>query len=197
MVPQESLLALLVRLIDQIPMPAPPKKRGRGRPRIYTDRLFLKALVIMIVQRLHQVHELLSVLEQPTTQMQTLRASLMQNGRYPTRKTFDRRLAALPQTLPAQIGCLGRHAGGADTAVAALRSGSSHGQHGTSSQRWSALAQEGQRQRCCAAQSHRYRGGLDEIRLARVGIRLETAYRFGSSRCLDSSCGSTDGCQHR
>ncbi len=86
MVPQESLLALLVRLIDQIPMPAPPKKRGRGRPRIYTDRLFLKALVIMIVRRLHQVHELLSVLEQPTTQMQTLRASLMQNGRYPTRK---------------------------------------------------------------------------------------------------------------
>lgn len=109
MVPQEGLLVLLVRLIDRIPMPAPPKKRARGRPRIYTDRLFLKALVIMIIRRLYQVHELLSVLEQPTTEMQTLRALLRENGRYPTRRTFDRRLAALPQTLPAQLGCLGRH----------------------------------------------------------------------------------------
>ena len=97
MLPQESLLVLLVRLVDHIPMPAPPKKRGPGRPRIYTDRLFLKALVIMIVRRLHQVHELLSVLEQPTTEMQTLHALLRENGRYPTRRTFDRRLAALPE----------------------------------------------------------------------------------------------------
>jgi len=109
MVPQESLLVLLVRLVDPIPLPAPPKKRGLGRPRTYTDRLFLKALLIMIVRRLHKVNELLSVLEQPTAEMQTLRTLLMENGRYPTRKTFDRRLAALPEALPAQIGCLGRH----------------------------------------------------------------------------------------
>ncbi|CAA9370094.1 MAG: hypothetical protein AVDCRST_MAG89-4518, partial [uncultured Gemmatimonadetes bacterium] len=41
----------------------PPNKRERGRPRTYTDRVFLKALVITIVPRLHNVHPLLAVLE--------------------------------------------------------------------------------------------------------------------------------------
>ena len=109
MVPQETLLVLLVRLVERIPLPAAPKKCQRGRPKTYTDRLFLKALVIMIVRHLHKVHELLCVLEQPTEEMQQLRALLMEKGRYPTRRTFERRLAALPETLPAQIGCLGRH----------------------------------------------------------------------------------------
>jgi Transposase DDE domain len=109
MVPQEALLVLLLRLVDRMPMPAPPNKRGRGRPKTYTDRLFLKALVIMIVRRLHTVYELLAVLEQPTREMQSLRLLLIENGRYPTRRTFERRLAALPASLPAQIGCLGRH----------------------------------------------------------------------------------------
>ena len=116
MVPQDCLLVLLLSLVDRMPMPAAPttpapavKRCRRGRPRVYTDRLFLKALVIMIVRRLHKVHELLAVLEQPTREMQRLRALLCEDGRYPSRRTFERRLAALPQTLPAQIGCLGRH----------------------------------------------------------------------------------------
>jgi hypothetical protein len=42
--------------------------------------------------------------------MQTLRGLLtLPDGRYPARRTWERRLAALPATLPAQIGCLGRH----------------------------------------------------------------------------------------
>ena len=109
MVLQDCLLVLLVQFIERMPMPAPAKKQRRGRPRVYSDRLFLKALVIMIVRRLHTVHELLWVLEQPTLEMQRLRALLSEKGRYPTRRTFERRLAALPETLPAQIGCLGRH----------------------------------------------------------------------------------------
>jgi hypothetical protein len=108
MVPQESVLVMLVRLVDDIPLPPPPPTRPRGHPRVYSDRLFLKALVIMIVRRLVSVHELLSVLAEPTPEMQTLRALLMERGRYPCRRTFERRLAALPATLPAQIGCLGR-----------------------------------------------------------------------------------------
>jgi hypothetical protein len=71
--------------------------------------LFLKALVIMIVRRLHKVHQLLSVLEQPTAEMKTLRALLTEKGRYPSRRTWERRLKGLPESLPAQIGCLGRH----------------------------------------------------------------------------------------
>jgi hypothetical protein len=35
-------------------IPTPPQvKQGRGRPIIYSERLFLKALVIMIVKHLH------------------------------------------------------------------------------------------------------------------------------------------------
>ena len=36
-------------------MPPPTPKRGRGHPQVYSDRLFLKALVIMIVRQIHSV----------------------------------------------------------------------------------------------------------------------------------------------
>jgi hypothetical protein len=108
MIAQDTLLVILVKLVDQVPMPPPPPRRGRGHPKVYSDRLFLKALVIMIVRHLHKVHELLSVLAQDTPEMQTLRALLTENGRYPSRRTWERRLAAIPETLPAQIGCFGR-----------------------------------------------------------------------------------------
>jgi hypothetical protein len=107
MIPQESLLVTLVKLVDRIPMPPPPAKRKRGKPKFYPDHLFLKALVIMIVRHLHHVHELLSVLDQPTAEMQTLRALLTEQGQYPCRRTWERRLKAIPAALPAQIACLG------------------------------------------------------------------------------------------
>ncbi len=69
----------------------------------------MKALVIMIVRHLHTVHELLAVLAQPTPEMQVLRILLTEQGKFPARRTWERRLAALPDTLPAQISCLGRH----------------------------------------------------------------------------------------
>ncbi len=109
MVSQDSLLVMLVQLVDRLPMPKGPAKRGRGHPKVYSDRLFLKALVIMIVHHLHNVHELLSVLARPTAEMQRLRESLSEQGRFPARRTWERRLKAIPDTLPAQIGCLGRH----------------------------------------------------------------------------------------
>lgn len=109
MVHQVSLLVMLVQLVDRLPMPEPPAKRRRGRPAVYTDRLFLKALVIMIIRHLHTVNELLSVLAQPTPEMLLLRNLLGEQGRFPSRRTWERRLAQLPDSLPAQIGCLGRH----------------------------------------------------------------------------------------
>ena len=72
---------------------------------MYTDRLFLKALVVMIVRRLHTVTELLSVLAQPTPEIRLLRVLLSERGKFPSRRTFERRLKTLPETLPAQIGC--------------------------------------------------------------------------------------------
>lgn len=108
MVANASPLVLLVTLVDHIPFP-PPTGVPRGRPRVYSDRLFLKALIIMVLRQLATVHALLAVLEQPTPEMQRLRQLLMEDGRFPSRRTVERRLAAIPDTLPAQIVCLGQH----------------------------------------------------------------------------------------
>jgi Transposase DDE domain len=109
MIYQDSVLVQLIRLVECIPSPPPPPRR-RGRPIFYSEKLFLKALVIMIVRRLHKVGELLAILEEPTSQeMSMVRDSLSEEGRFPSRRTFQRRLKALPESLPEQIGCLGRH----------------------------------------------------------------------------------------
>ncbi len=106
MVPEQSLLVTLVALVDRIPLP-PPGPARRGRPVTYSDRLFLKALVVMVLKRLPTVHALLAVLDQPTPEMRRLRELLTDGGRFPTRRTWERRLAAVPATLPTQIACLG------------------------------------------------------------------------------------------
>src|SRR5215207_1215370 len=41
--------------------------------------------------------------------MTNVRELLKEGERFPCRRTFERRLKALPETLPEQIGCLGRH----------------------------------------------------------------------------------------
>src|SRR5690242_6678294 len=109
MINEVSLLVMLVKLVDRLPAPPPPVRRGRGRPKTYTDRLFLKALVVMIIKHLHSVNELRSVLEQPTPEMQRLRHEFMVEGKLPTRRTWERRLKALPQHLSAQIALFGRY----------------------------------------------------------------------------------------
>jgi len=109
MIAQETLLVSLVKLVDHIPQPPAPRARKRGRPQTYSDRLFLKALVIMIVRHVQCVSGLLSLLEQMSAEMQVLRQLLSENGRYPNRRTFERRLKAMPTTLPAQIACLGAY----------------------------------------------------------------------------------------
>jgi hypothetical protein len=119
MITQHSVLVQLVGLVDRLPAPAPSTiPRQRGRPFGTPIRLLrhplpkVKALVIMIVRRLHKVKvgELLAVLEEPTPEMRSLRALLSgPDGRFPSRRTFERRLRALPEGLPERIGCLGRH----------------------------------------------------------------------------------------
>lgn len=108
MVQPEPLLVTLVRLVDRIPEPPAPTRRKRGRPKVYVDRLIIKALIIMIIRRLYTATSLLNFLEQETALTQQLRELLTQEGRFPTRRTWERRLKALPDTLPQQIGCLGR-----------------------------------------------------------------------------------------
>jgi hypothetical protein len=52
---------------------------------------------------------LLTFLDQDDAGAQQLRRLLSEPGRFPTRRTWERRLAALPQHLPGLIGCFGRH----------------------------------------------------------------------------------------
>jgi hypothetical protein len=141
MIPPGSRLVLLLRLVDRIPLPAPDRRR-RGRPRQYSDRLFLKALVVMIVRHLHRPGELLAVLDEPIPEMLQVRALLSDGGQLPCRRTWERRLGRLPETLPAQLGCLGRclvrqlqpwadggRAVAIDSTVLAARGGVWHAKH--------------------------------------------------------------------
>jgi len=141
MIAPGSRLVLLLQLVDRIPMPAPECRR-RGRPPRYSDRLFLKALVVMIVRHLHRPGELLAVLDEPTAEMLQVRALLTEAGRWPCRRTWERRLGRLPETLPAQLTCLGHalvqhlhpwaHCGRAvaiDSTVLYVRGGVWHAKH--------------------------------------------------------------------
>src|SRR2546427_2472126 len=63
---------------------------------------------LAMVRRLHKVHAFLAVLAELTPEMHRLRGLLTDiQGRFPSRRTWERRLATIPDTLPAQIGCLG------------------------------------------------------------------------------------------
>jgi len=109
MLHREPLLVTLVNLVDSIPQPTKPEKRGRGCPKTYSDRLIVKALVIMVIRRLYTAYSLLKFLEQDTDLTRQLKGLLSEQGRFPSRRTWERRLAALPDQLPALIGCLGRY----------------------------------------------------------------------------------------
>jgi len=109
MLQSDPLLVTLVKLVDRIPTPPPPKKRGRGRPKTYPDKLIVKALIIMVIRRLYSAYSLLAFLEQETDLTRQLKPLLMLEGQFPCRRTWERRLAQLPESLPALIGCLGRH----------------------------------------------------------------------------------------
>lgn len=108
MLQREPLLVTLVKLVDRIPDPPPPKHRKRGRPKTYPDKLIVKALIIMVIRRLYTAYSLLAFLKQETALTQQLQPLLMEKEQFPCRRTWERRLAALPETLPSLIGCLGR-----------------------------------------------------------------------------------------
>jgi Transposase DDE domain len=107
MIPQPTRLIQLVQLLDRLPMP--PVSRTRGRPKTYPDRLFLQALVIMIVRRVTTVYGLVQLLAEDTPEMKELHALMSVHGRFPCRRTWERRLHVIPMSLPGQIACLGRY----------------------------------------------------------------------------------------
>jgi hypothetical protein len=106
---QTSLLVSLVWLIDRLPWPPEPTPQPRGHPNTYSDRLVMKALVIMIIRRLYTAYAWLTFLDQDDAVAVQLRPLLREHGRFPSRRTWERRLAILPQSLPGMIGYGGRH----------------------------------------------------------------------------------------
>jgi hypothetical protein len=109
MISGDSLLVSLVRLVDALPFPPPAVQRKRGRPQTYSDQLLVKALVVRIIRRLYTAWALLAFLHQADPVVAQLRPLLTEHGQVPTRRTWERRLAALPPPLPGLIGRLGRH----------------------------------------------------------------------------------------
>jgi hypothetical protein len=69
----------------------------------------LKALIIMVIRRLYTPYSLLAFLEQDTDLTRALRGLLTEKGAFPSRRTWERRLKGLPESLPGIIGCMGRH----------------------------------------------------------------------------------------
>ncbi len=109
MINGDSILVSLVRLVDAVPFPPSPTRRKRGRQQTYSDQLIVKAVVVMIIRRLYTAWALLAFLHQDDPVVAQLRPLLTEQGRFPTRRTWERRLAVLPATLPGLIGRLGRH----------------------------------------------------------------------------------------
>ena len=90
MLTRGSILVSLLWLVEQIPTPPPPVKRQRGRQEFYSDKLFVKALIVMIIRRLYTAYTLLHFLEQDDPVAQRIRPLLTEHGRFPTRRTWER-----------------------------------------------------------------------------------------------------------
>jgi hypothetical protein len=103
---QPAIRRAVLSLIDRRfrpPTPAP----GRGRPTVSPERLVLPARVVMVVRKLATVQALLAVLRQPSAAMAPVRQLLTEAGRFPSRRTWERRRGRLPQSLPAPIASRG------------------------------------------------------------------------------------------
>ena len=109
MVVADSILVSLTRMVDRLPMPPAPVRRQRGRHKTYSDRLILKALMVMIIRRLYTAWALLAFLQQSDPVAGQVRVLLCEQGRFPSRRTWERRLQRLPANLPNLIGAFGRY----------------------------------------------------------------------------------------
>src|SRR6266581_4371856 len=104
MITGDSILVSLVRMVDHLPFPPPPTRRKRGRQQTYSAQLIVKAVVVMIIRRLYTAWALRAFLHQADPVVAQLRPLLTEHGQWPTRRTWDRRLATLPATLPGRMG---------------------------------------------------------------------------------------------
>jgi hypothetical protein len=71
-----GMLVSLLWLVEQLPTPPPPVNRKRGRQESYADKLFIKALIARIIQRLSTAYALFRFLEQDEPVAQQIRPVL-------------------------------------------------------------------------------------------------------------------------
>jgi len=109
MVYENAIIVRLVKLIDSLPEREESVKKGRGRAKKYSEKLMIKALIIMIIRRLYNAYALLSFLQQDDPVVKELRNLLEEKGNFPSRRTWERRLAKLSDNLPDFIGYYGRY----------------------------------------------------------------------------------------
>jgi hypothetical protein len=72
-------------------MPEAAQSKRRGRPKVYSDRLMLKAWLIRIIRRLDSASSRLTFLEPETELTVQLRPLLTEAGYFPSRRTWERR----------------------------------------------------------------------------------------------------------
>lgn len=108
MLQRDPLLVIFIKMVDRLPTQKSTSLRQRGRPKIYSDQLIIKALIIMIVRRIYSAHGLLAFLDQGTALTDQLKELLHENGSFPCRRTWDRRLKQIPSYLPSQIRLTGK-----------------------------------------------------------------------------------------
>ena len=105
----ESVLVLLLAQVDRLPEEAfPALTPGKGYGRLYSERVFVKAALVMLVHQWPKVQEFYEALQQPVAVMEHLRQRLSERGRFPSRRTFNRRVKAVAESLPRLIGWMGR-----------------------------------------------------------------------------------------
>lgn len=98
----DSNLFLLLALVDRVPWPEPPKKRGR--PYTYPPLVILKCFVVMFWLKLDSHRGLYSKFDSGTLEAERLRGACgLLGGRLPSRRTFDRRFTALAPDLKQRI----------------------------------------------------------------------------------------------
>src|SRR3712207_1722916 len=100
-------IGVLGALGGSYPRGTPPGVAARAAGDLLGPRLY-QGSEHYNLRALPTVHLLLSVRGQPTPEIEVLRALLTKNRRFPNWRTWERQLGALPATLAACIGCLGR-----------------------------------------------------------------------------------------
>lgn len=108
MISRDALLVRLLSLVDQVPLPSEYRQRRRGRPYVYPTRLIIKLWLVMAFRRIRSGYALWCFLAQPVPEVVMLRQALFHGGPMPSRRTIERRLAALSMALEAEIAVLGQ-----------------------------------------------------------------------------------------